>query len=100
MENIRKRCNVKLVTDGYQLMKLSSKPTYVSCNIFHENLVAVNMKKERLQLDKPSYVAIGMCILDLSKKLMYDFHYNFIKIKCGVHNVRLIKYIQYTRLKS
>ena len=49
--------------------------------IFHENLVAVNMKKERLKLDKPSYV--GMCILDLSKVLMYDFHYNFIKEKYG-----------------
>ena len=77
MENIRKRCNVKLVTDGDQLLKLISKPTYVSCKIFHENLVAVNMKKERLKL------VIGMCILDLSKVLMYDFHYNFIKKKYG-----------------
>ena len=49
--------------------------------VFHENLVAVNMKRERLKLDKPSYV--GMCILDLSKVLMYDFHYNFIKAKYG-----------------
>ena len=81
MENIRKRCNVKLVTEKDKLMKLSSKPTYVSCKIFHENLVAVNMKKERLKLDKPSYV--WMCILDLSKVLMYDFHYSFIKKKYG-----------------
>ena len=77
MENIRKRSNVKLVTEVDQLLKLSSKPTYVSCKIFHENLVAVNMKKERLKLDKPSYV--GMCILDLSKGTMYDFHYNLTK---------------------
>ena len=48
MENIRKRCNVKLVTDGDQLLKLSSKPTYVSCKIFHENLVAVNMNQSAL----------------------------------------------------
>ena len=77
MENLRKRCNVKLVTDKDQLIKLSSKPTYVSSKIFNENLVAVNMIKEQLKLNKPSYV--GMCILDLSKVLMYDFHYNFIK---------------------
>ena len=60
-------------------MRQTAKPNYVSCKIFHENLVTVNVKKERLKLDKPSYV--GMCILDLSKVLMYDFHYNFIKKK-------------------
>ena len=46
---------------------------------FRENLAAVNMKKERLKLHKSSYV--GMCILDLSKVKMYDFHYNYIKAK-------------------
>ena len=81
MENLRKRSNVKLVTDEKQLLKLSSKPTFVSSKIFNDNLVAVNSKLERLKLDKPSYV--GMCILDLSKVVMYDFHYNFIKAKYG-----------------
>ena len=81
MENIRKRCNVYLETDPNHLLRQTAKPTYVSCKIFHENLVAVNMKKERLKLDKPS--CVGMCILDLSKVLMYDFHYNFIKAKYG-----------------
>ena len=79
MENIRKRFNVYLETDPNHLLRQTAKPTYVSCKIFHENLVAVNMKKKLLKLDKPSYV--GMCILDLSKVLMYDFHYNFIKAK-------------------
>ena len=81
MENIRKRCNIKLETDPDHFLRQTAKPTFVSCKIFHENLVAVHMKKNFLKLDKPSYV--GMCILDLSKVLMYDFHYNFIKKKYG-----------------
>ena len=81
MENIRKRCNIKLETDPDHFLRQTAKPTFVSCKIFHENLVAVHMKKNFLLLDKPSYV--GMCILDLSKVLMYDFHYNFIKAKYG-----------------
>ena len=81
MENLRKRCNVKLVTDKDKFLKLVSKPTYVLSKIFSENLVAVNSKPERLKLDKPSYV--GMCILDLSKTLMHDFHYNYIQRKYG-----------------
>ena len=81
MENIRKRCNIYLETDPDHLLRQTAKPTFVSCKIFHENLVAVHMKKKILKLDKPSYV--GMCILDLGKVLMYDFHYNFIKAKYG-----------------
>ena len=81
MENIRKRSNIKLETDPDHFLRQTAKPTFVSCKIFHENLVAVHMKKNFLLLDKPSYV--GMCILDLSKVLMYDFHYNFIKAKYG-----------------
>jgi len=79
MENLRKRCNVQLVTDEKKLNKLTSKPTYDGYKIFDETLVGVNMKKERIKLDKPSYV--GMCVLDLSKTLMYDFHYNYIRKK-------------------
>ena len=81
MENIRKRSNIYLETDPDHFLRQTAKPTFVSCKIFHENLVAIHMKKNFLLLDKPSYV--GMCILDLSKVLMYDFHYNFIKAKYG-----------------
>ena len=81
MENIRKRVDVILVTDENKLLKLASKPTYVSSKIFNENLVAVHKIKETLTLNRPAYV--GMCILDLSKTLMYDFHYNYIKDKYG-----------------
>ena len=81
MENLRKRVDVRLVTGKEKLLKLASKPTYVSCKIFNENLVAVHKIKETLTLNRPAYV--GMCILDLSKTLMYDFHYNYIKNKYG-----------------
>ena len=81
MENIRKRVDVRLVTDENKLLKLANKPTYVSSKIFNENLVAVHKIKETLTLNRPAYV--GMCILDLSKTLMYDFHYNYIKDKYG-----------------
>ena len=81
MENLRKRVDVRLVTDNKKFIKLTSKPTYVSSKIFNENLVAVHKIKETLTLNRPAYV--GMCILDLSKTLMYDFHYNYIKKKYG-----------------
>ena len=77
MENIRKRVDVRLVTNEKKLLKYTSKPTYVSSKIFNDNLVAVHKIKETLSLNRPAYV--GMCILDLSKTLMYDFHYNYIK---------------------
>ena len=81
MENIRKRVDVRLVIDEKKLLKMASKPTYVSSKIFNENLVAVHKIKETITLNRPAYV--GMCILDLSKTLMYDFHYNYIKEKYG-----------------
>ena len=64
-----------------KLLKLTSKPTYVSSKIFNKNLVAVHKIKETLSLNRPAYVS--MCILDLSKTLMYDFHYNYIKNRYG-----------------
>ena len=79
MENLRKRVDVRLVTNEKKLDKLTSKPTYVSSKIFNENLMAVHKVKETLTLNRPAYV--GMCILDLSKTLMYDFHHNYIKKK-------------------
>ena len=81
MENLRKRQDIKLVTDEENLLKWTSKPSFVSFKIFNEDLVAVHKMKPTLTLNKPAYV--GMCILDLSKTLMYDFHYNYIKSKYG-----------------
>ena len=81
MENLRKRVDIRLVTSKHKLLKLASKPTFVSSKIFNDDLVAVHKIKETLILNRPAYV--GMCILDLSKTLMYDFHYEYIKKKYG-----------------
>ena len=79
MENIRNRVDIRLVNSEKKAMKLAAKPNFKHCNIFDENLVAIHMKKTKLVFNKPVY--LGMCILDLSKTLMYDFHYNYIKNK-------------------
>ncbi|KAK3735533.1 hypothetical protein QZH41_005010 [Actinostola sp. cb2023] len=81
MENLRKRVSVKLLNTPKQLKKLTANPLFDYFRIFDENLVGVNMKKPSLYLNRPIYV--GFCILDLSKTLMYDFHYNVIKQKYG-----------------
>ena len=81
MENLWKRVDVRLATDQKKLSKLVSKPTYCNSKIFNENLEAVHKIKKVLTLDWPAYVR--MCILDLSKTLMYDLHYNYIKSKCS-----------------
>ena len=81
VKNQRKRVDVRLVTNEKKLLKLTSKPTYLSSKIFNENLVAVHKIKETLNLNRPAYV--GMCILDLSKALMYDFHNSYVKKKYG-----------------
>ena len=87
MENVRKRKRVELVTDENQLTKLVSKPTFNNFKIFNENLVGVDMKKVEVTLDKPIY--IGFCILDISKVVMYDFHYNHILKKYGSNAILL-----------
>ena len=81
MENIRNRVDVKLVNNRKQAEKLCAKPNFNHSNIFSENLISIHMKKTKLAFNKPVY--LGMCILDLSKTLMYDFHYNYIKQKYG-----------------
>ena len=78
MENIRNRVNVN---SEEKARKLIAKPNYNSCKIFSENLISVHMKKTSLVMNKPVY--LGACILDLSKTIMYDFHYNYIKPKYG-----------------
>lgn len=87
MENIRNRVDIRLVNNETKAKKLAAKPNYKHCNIFDENLVAIHMKKTKLVFNKPVY--LGMCILDLSKTLMYDFHYNYMRAKYG-SNTKLL----------
>ena len=81
MENIRNRVNIKLVNDREKAKKLTAKPNFKHLNIFCEELIAVHMKRTSLTFNKPVY--LGMCILDLSKTIMYEFHYKYIKPKYG-----------------
>ena len=74
MENLKSRINVKLVNNEKDYLKCTSKPSYMSHKIFDNNLVATRKSKNSLKLNKPPY--IGMCILELSKVLMYKFHYD------------------------
>ena len=79
MENIENRVDVRLVTKEKEVMKLSKKPNFESRTIFDENLIAIHMKRTKLVYNKPIY--LGMCILDLSKTLKFEFHYDYIKNK-------------------
>ena len=79
IENIRKRQNVNIIDNRKMALKLSSKPNFERLTIFDENLVAVHMKKTEVYFNKLIYV--GQAILDLSKTLMFDFHYNYIRKK-------------------
>ena len=78
MENLRKRIKVRLVNNAKDYKKYVSRPSFVSEKIFNKNLVAIHEIKPVLTLDKQIYV--GFTILDLSKLLMYELHYKYIKI--------------------
>ena len=79
IENIRKRQNIKIIHDRKIAVKLSSRPNFERCIIFDKNLIALHMKNTKVYFNKPVYV--GQAILDLSKTLMFNFHYTYIKEK-------------------
>ena len=81
MENIRNRVDVRIVNERKKAEKLSAKPNFRHCTIFDENLIAIHMKRTKLTFNKPVYC--GMAILDISKTLIYDFHYGYILPKYG-----------------
>ncbi|XP_071138792.1 uncharacterized protein [Mytilus edulis] len=81
MENLRNRVNIKLVNNESSLKKCVSRPSFERFQIFNEDLVGVENKHINLLLNKPVYV--GSVILELSKIIMYDFHYNVMQEKYG-----------------
>ena len=77
MENLRKRINVRFVNNKKDFLKYTGRPTYVTHKLHDKDFAAIHKIKPVLMLNKPIYV--GFTVLELSKWLMYDFYYNFIK---------------------
>ena len=81
MENVRNHRDIKLVTSDKRRKRLVSEPNYHSHRKFSEHLMAIEMKKIKVKMTKPIY--LGMSISDISKTLMYEFWYGYIKPKYG-----------------
>ena len=77
MENLQKRINVRLVTNKKDFLKYTSRPTVITHKIFDKNSAAIHETKPILTFNLPIYIVFT--VLELSKWLMYKFHYNFVK---------------------
>ena len=86
MENIRKHRDIKLVTTDKKRSKLVSEPNYHTINLISEDLSIIEMKKTKVKMNKPIY--LGLSILEISKILMYEFCYDYMKPKYN-DNVKL-----------
>ena len=82
MENIRKHRDIKLVTTNRRRRgKLVSEPNYHTINLISEDLSIIEMNKTKVKMNKPIY--LGLSILEISKILMYEFWYDYMKPKYG-----------------
>ena len=79
MENIRKHRDIKLVTTDKKRSKLVSEPNYNTINLISEDLSIIEMKKTKVKMNKPIY--LDLSILEISKILMYEFWYDYMKPK-------------------
>ena len=86
MENIRKHRDIKLVTTDKKRNKLVSKPNYYTMNYISKDLSIIEMNETKVKMNKPIY--LGLSILEISKLLMYEFWYDYMKPKYG-NNVKL-----------
>lgn len=87
MENLRNRVNIHLIHTKKKLLKQVAKSSFERCQIFNKDLVAVQLKKTVLTLNKP--ISVSMSILELSKCVMYDHHYNYVMKKYGHTRAKL-----------
>ena len=90
MENVRKRRHIDIIATPEKLKKLVAQPTFKSITSFNEEISAVERLKAKVMMNKPIY--IGLCVLDLSKWLMYDFYYHTLKeiFPAATEQVRLL----------
>ena len=86
IEKIRKHRDIKLVTRDKKRSKLVSEPNYHTINLISEDLPIIKMKKTKVKMNKPIY--LGLSILEISKRLMYEFWYDYMKPKYN-DNVKL-----------
>ena len=79
MENVRKHRDIKLVTTDKRRNQLASEPNYHTKKWFSQNSLAIEIKKIKVKMNDLVY--LGLSILDISKTLMYEFWYDYIKPK-------------------
>ena len=77
MMNVRNRIDIRLVTSERHLRTLANSHNFINRDVYSDNLIAVRMDRDKIKFDQPIYV--GFTILELSKTLMYDIHYNHFK---------------------
>ena len=78
MENVRKHRNIKLLATEWRRNYLVSERNFHPTKFFTENLLAMEMRKTQLLMNKPVY--LGLPILYLSKTVMYKFWYNYVNM--------------------
>ena len=81
VENVRNYRDIKIVTTDKRQTILASEPNYHSTKYISKDLLIMEMKKAEVKMNKPIY--LGQAILDLSKTLMYEFWYDYIKPMYG-----------------
>ena len=86
MENIRKHRNIKLVMTEKKYRHTVMKPNFKSGVLFRENLMGCEMGKIKVVMNKPVY--LSQAILDLSKIVMYEFHYDYMVPKYGLEKLK------------